>query len=137
MSATWNKCCLRIAGPEPLLEHCRQVFSRKLTLILDQPAAPDAWQLIFDAPFPEDAPLSQQLGAVVGALDRDPATKSVLAQCTADVFCGFSSMSGQGSLHIPPQQLARLGAYGLPLILDLYPPCEPEAQSARQDRFSR
>jgi len=39
-----------------------------------------------------------------------------------DIFCGFSSGSGQGGFTLDGATLERLAKLGVPLALDLYPP---------------
>jgi len=43
-------------------------------------------------------------------------------KCSFDLFCGFSSGSGQGGFGIASSNLLRMGELGVDLILDLYPP---------------
>jgi hypothetical protein len=46
----------------------------------------------------------------------------LLPDVRGDVFLGFSSGNGQGGCSFSPDLLARIGALGLSLTLDLYPP---------------
>ena len=62
--------------------------------------------------------LFQQLGNRVDQLRALSATNGV----EAEVFCGFSSGSGQGGDIIQPGTLKLLADTGLSLSLDLYPP---------------
>ena len=56
-------------------------------------------------------------------LDR---LRELASRCSMDVFCGFSSESGQGGFTLDPDLLIRLGEIpGGGLNLDLYPPTEP------------
>ena len=43
-----------------------------------------------------------------------------------DLFCGFSSGSGQGGFTLDSATLARIAELGVPLALDLYPPAPME-----------
>jgi hypothetical protein len=65
-------------------------------------------------------------------LDRlEPKADEVRALCAkyrVDIFCGFSSGSGQGGFILDPETLARLAKLGIPLGLDLYPPSDSEDQ---------
>jgi len=49
--------------------------------------------------------------------------KGLSAKYRVDIFCGFSSGSGQGGFTLDSKTLARLAKLGVPVGLDLYPPC--------------
>jgi hypothetical protein len=48
--------------------------------------------------------------------------KDLAAKFRVKVFCGFSSMNGQGGFTLAPITLQRLARLGVPFSLDLYPP---------------
>jgi Domain of unknown function (DUF4279) len=57
-------------------------------------------------------------------------------QVEAELFCGFSSGSGQGGDTISADTLGQVAALGLALSLDLYPPDideHPEESESEQD----
>ena len=56
-----------------------------------------------------------------------PALTTNRDELDADVFCGFSSTSGQGGFCLDPNLMARLVALNLPLTLDLYAPKRHDA----------
>jgi len=62
--------------------------------------------------------LFARLGHRVSELQRLAATEGV----DVELFCGFSSRSGQGSDTLRPETLRLLVDSGLSLTLDLYPP---------------
>jgi hypothetical protein len=51
--------------------------------------------------------------------------KTLSKDYQVDLFCGFSSASGQGGFKLDATMLRRLGDLGIPLVLDLYPPGSP------------
>ena len=73
----------------------------------------------------EEEPMERHLNVLLSLLDSK---KSVIGELlkTENVrfFCGFSSGNGQGGFALAPELLSRLAAFGVPLILDLYPPSE-------------
>jgi Domain of unknown function (DUF4279) len=56
------------------------------------------------------------------AEDRKQALAAIRNQCEVDLFCGFSSGSGQGSMVLSAGTLARIAALRIDLCVDLYPP---------------
>ena len=50
-----------------------------------------------------------------------PALKAISQSCEIDVFCGFSSESGQGTITIDANLIQRLSILPLDLVFDLYP----------------
>ena len=56
--------------------------------------------------------------------------KSLSGTFHVDLFCGFSSDSGQGGFTLDSVTLDRLARLGIPLTLDLYPPLAPSEGNA-------
>jgi len=50
------------------------------------------------------------------------ALERLATDCKIDLFCGFSSGSGQGGFVLDPLTLSRLAALKIPITFDLYPP---------------
>ncbi|MGO9087440.1 MAG: DUF4279 domain-containing protein [Terriglobales bacterium] len=94
-----------------------------------------AWHL--NAPLKGDQDLAEHIKSLLDILEpiRDD-IKSLSPECTLiRLFCGFSSGSGQGGFSLDSQTLGRLSKLDLPLVLDLYPPSDPEeaADLAQED----
>ncbi len=53
---------------------------------------------------------------------RIDAWESLLKDCKADLFCGFSSVNGQGGFTLSASLLKRITIIPIALTLDLYPP---------------
>jgi hypothetical protein len=80
-----------------------------------------AW--ILDSEVGQDHGLSTQLDWLVTFIEsRLDAFTLLLSTCKLDLFCGFSSGTGQGGTVLDKALLARLGRLGLDLKIDLYPP---------------
>jgi hypothetical protein len=62
------------------------------------------------------------------------ALKKLFEECKIDLFCGFSSGSGQGGFELDPVTLSRLAKLCIPLVLDLYPPGPIEATENGPDQ---
>jgi hypothetical protein len=70
----------------------------------------------------QDRDLAVHLKWLLDAIEpKHEALASLAGSCQIDLFCGFSSGSGQGGFVLDGPTLARLGKFGVPLILDLYP----------------
>jgi hypothetical protein len=72
-----------------------------------------------------NVPFEEQIPSLLDQLEaRSVALDDLLdrADVEAELFLGFSSGDGQGGTFFPPGLLSRIGALGLALDLDLYPP---------------
>lgn len=79
------------------------------------------WSL--QSPLSDDRAFSEQVTSLLDALDPRIEVIRVLSEkCRIDLFCGFSSGSGQGGFSLDVALLERLCKFGVPLVLDLYPP---------------
>jgi hypothetical protein len=47
---------------------------------------------------------------------------AIRSQCEVDLFCGFSSESGQGNMLLTADTLERIASLHVDLCIDLYPP---------------
>lgn len=63
--------------------------------------------------------------------------KSLSGAFQVDLFCGFSSESGQGGFTLDPVTLDRVGRLGIPLTLDLYPPLPSSEYGAALEGSSK
>jgi hypothetical protein len=79
---------------------------------------------IFESGLPDSREPHEHLEAIVHLLEsRIDEWKGIRNRITeADIFCGFSSDSGQGSFEIRADLLERLAKQHVDFILDLYPP---------------
>ncbi|WP_405834404.1 DUF4279 domain-containing protein [Streptomyces sp. NBC_01176] len=76
---------------------------------------------------PEDTDLTDHVRALVELLDgRREELAGLSVDCVLELLLGFGSESGQGGCVLPAHLLAEVGALGLDIVLDLYPP-EPAA----------
>lgn len=68
-------------------------------------------------------PLDHHIAGLCDLLDPVHDRLAMLrSTCRCDIFCGFSSGSGQGGFSLDASLLRRLAATELKLTLDLYPP---------------
>jgi hypothetical protein len=69
-------------------------------------------------------PMDRHLVALLDQLEpRVDRLRDLASECRMDLFCGFSSESGQGGFILSPGLLERLARIpGEGLVLDLYPP---------------
>jgi hypothetical protein len=81
---------------------------------------------IYKSPLNDSRPLSEHIDAVLKVLESPNARlRSLRSKVRAvDLFCMFSSGSGQGSVELDAGLLHRLAKQEVDLIIDLYPPCE-------------
>jgi hypothetical protein len=76
-----------------------------------------------ESPLGENRNLNDHLAWLLDQLEPKIPVLNTLSQShRVDLFCGFSSGSGQGGFVLDSSTLARLGRLGVPLVLDLYPP---------------
>lgn len=67
-------------------------------------------------------PLSDHINALLPFIEEKHEKLNALSQsCHIELFCGYSSGSGQGSLMLGPEILKKLTLIPLELVLDLYP----------------
>ncbi len=79
---------------------------------------------------PDDTGLVDDVRALVALFDgRREGLASLLDDCDLELRLGFGSEDGQGGCVLPAPLLSELGALGLDVVLDLYPP-EPATADA-------
>ncbi len=80
---------------------------------------------LLESPLSEEAELDQHIEWIVDVMQAKAAELQSLRATgfEIDVFCMFSSQSGQGSAELSARLLGRLAVTGVDLIIDLYPPC--------------
>ena len=79
---------------------------------------------IFDSRLPDSANIHDHLTSLVELLEsKHEALDTIRGRTTAvDIFCMFSSESGQGSAEMDSCLLRRLADQRIDLVIDLYPP---------------
>lgn len=86
-----------------------------------------AW--ILNSPLDKKENLAEHVKWLLDRLEpKADAVKALCAKYRVDIFCGFSSGSGQGGFTLDPETLARLAQLRIPVALDLYPPSDIEDQ---------
>ncbi|MGI5335917.1 DUF4279 domain-containing protein [Streptomyces sp. CA-181903] len=71
----------------------------------------------------DDSELTDHVRALVELVDgRREELASLSADCDLELCLGFGSENGQGGCVLPARLLAEVGALGLDVVLDLYPP---------------
>jgi hypothetical protein len=85
---------------------------------------------LLESPLSEETELDQHIEWMVDLMEAKAAElQSVRATgFELDIFCMFSSQSGQGSAVLSAKLLGRLAVTGVELIIDLYPPCADEVE---------
>ncbi|MGW1532578.1 DUF4279 domain-containing protein [Streptomyces aureus] len=79
---------------------------------------------------PDDSDLADHVRALVELVDgHREELASLSADCDLELFLGFGSENGPGGCVLPARLLAEVGALGLDIVLDLYPP-EPTTTGA-------
>lgn len=77
----------------------------------------------FQSPLGKNRGLNDHLAWLLDHLESKIPVLNALSQShRVDLFCGFSSGSGQGGFVLDVSTLVRLARLGVPLVLDLYPP---------------
>lgn len=96
---------------------------------------------IYRSPLPRSVELSEHLEQLLSLLElKRQALKAIRRRVTSvDIFCMFSSESGQGSMELDALLLQRLAKQQIDVTIDLYPPSEAAgwrigAQSRRNPR---
>ncbi|UUU44241.1 DUF4279 domain-containing protein [Streptomyces sp. NBC_00162] len=70
-----------------------------------------------------DSELADHVRTLVGLVDRCREELAHLsADCDLELLLGFGSENGQGGCVLPAGLLSEVGALGLDIVLDLYPP---------------
>ncbi|MFJ8045452.1 DUF4279 domain-containing protein [Kitasatospora sp. NPDC096147] len=72
---------------------------------------------------PDDSDLTDHVRVLVALVDGRRAELAGLSvDCDLELLLGFGSENGQGGCVLPARLLAEVGALGLDIVLDLYPP---------------
>ncbi|MFJ9871329.1 DUF4279 domain-containing protein [Streptomyces sp. NPDC101165] len=75
----------------------------------------------------DDRELVDHVTALVGLVDGFREELARLSNhCDLELLLGFASENGQGGFVLPARLLSELGALGLDVVLDLYPPVPDE-----------
>ncbi|MBA3711795.1 MAG: DUF4279 domain-containing protein [Pyrinomonadaceae bacterium] len=79
------------------------------------------WSL--DSGLRPSRPLEEHIAKLVEVIEEKiTVLMSMRKSCDMDIFCGFSSMHGQGSFALSHELLKRLTVLPIKIIVDLYPP---------------
>jgi hypothetical protein len=127
----WSRASLRILGEdlqpgeiEVLLDlKATRTHSRAESRTREDTAIwlDSLWLL--ESPLPQDCDLPEHLDWLLDALEPKLYVLSSLSRkYRVDLFCGFSSSSGQGGFTLDNARLSRIARLGVPMVLDLYPP---------------
>lgn len=77
------------------------------------------WRL--ESGLTSDRPLEDHIEKLVEFIEQKlPAFKELMKECESDLFCGYSSESGQGGFVLKSKMLKRLTAIPVDVVLDLY-----------------
>ena len=78
---------------------------------------------ILNSPLDDHLPLHDHLKWLLDMLEpKLDVVGGVVKRYDARLFCGYSSEHGQGGCTFDAALLERLAKFGVPLVLDLYPP---------------
>jgi hypothetical protein len=134
--AKWSKACFRISGDALQPDEVTRELDLEATSSglkggalsssrRKQPLRTSIW--ILNSPLDDHTPLEDHLAWLLDTLEpRLGVINAIAKQHKTDFFCGFSSDNGQGGCTFDAVLLERLARLGIPLGLDLYPPCPIE-----------
>ncbi|ALN64524.1 hypothetical protein GLA29479_3673 [Lysobacter antibioticus] len=86
-----------------------------------------SWRLRATEREPED--LEAQVFEILDQLSADPSVWRSLARYEPDLFCGIFMRSSNDGLCLSPKALLALCQRGIELSLDIYDPCEEDAEA--------
>jgi hypothetical protein len=127
----WSKVGLRIMGETLRPEEVESALGLKASRShlrgqrgsarQKNPWRESLWSL--HSPLGDDRDIADHLTWLLDLLEPKLNTIRKLSEkYRIDIFCGFSSGSGQGGFTLDAKTLARLASLAVPLVLDLYPP---------------
>ena len=135
----WSRASVRIFGETLQPEEIEAKLGLKATRthVKGQPRSRrynvpwrhSLWSL--ESPLSDDHDMADHLKWLLDRLEpRLDVIMALSAEYRVDLFCGFSSGSGQGGFTLDSTTLARIAKLGVPLVVDLYPPgVDEEAKS--------
>ena len=134
-SDKWNRASIGIYGdsfePERITELLGLFPTRRARKgeIRDSPRASvklSPWKTsfwLFTSPLSDHAPLQEHLLWIIDQLEPKREVLGDLAkEYKIQFVCGFSSENEQGGCTFDSALLVRLSSFGIPLVLNLYPP---------------
>jgi hypothetical protein len=78
---------------------------------------------IFESQLSNDKTLEQHINYLLEFIQRKTSPLAQLnGECELEIFCGFASGGGQGSVTLSSDLLKALTVIPIDLVLDLYPP---------------
>lgn len=77
------------------------------------------WRL--ESGLTSNRPLEEHIEKLVEFIEQKlPTFNELMKECESDLFCGYSSESGQGGFILESKMLKRLAAVHVDLVLDIY-----------------
>ena len=133
MSDKWSRCSLRISSKTITCERITQALGVEpssagnkgdpISRHAPQSGIRDLSTWILESGIGTSQPLEEHLEALLPFVEsRAAALRQLTADCKLEIFCGFSSGNGQGSLVMGHRALKTIGSVGFDVVLDLYPP---------------
>ena len=133
MGDKWSRCSLRITSEERSAENISEVLDAEPSFAASRGTpisrrAPETglrtqstW--VRESGLGTTESLEKHIESILDFVEAHSIGLQRLANdCALEVFCGFSSGSGQGGFVVEHKVLRRLGEAGIDLVLDLFPP---------------
>ena len=140
-NSKWFKAALRISSQTLEPKEIGEILGLSATRIhekgsLRSPRLTIVWKdafWSFSSPLSSRIEMGEHLKFLLDLLEsKTEALKQLSENCKIDLFCGFSSGSGQGGFELDIVTLSRLAKLNIPIELDLYPPGPIEAKAMIQ-----
>jgi hypothetical protein len=78
---------------------------------------------LLDSKLPQTFSLEQHIQGLIEIIECQlEGFNEILGSCKCELYCGFSSGSGQGGFVLNSELLKRVASLSLDLVVDLYPP---------------
>lgn len=121
---SWSSASLRIVSESYSIEQVSRLMgappSQEKVIARDHGRATSVW--VLDSGLAPDVPLESKIRRLVEILEDHSEAIALLSQDSdIDLFCGFSSPTGQGGLVLRHQLLRQLAGLQVDVTLDLYP----------------
>lgn len=127
----WSQACVRILGEALQPEEVDAMLGLRATRThrkADRCSHRNlaVWQeslWLLESPLGKDRDLPEHLDWLLDALEpKLDVLRSLSIKYRVDLFCGFSSGTGQGGFALDHDRLLRIARLGVPMVFDLYPP---------------
>ena len=133
---SWATASLRIHSKKLRAQHIGEVLGAGGTMVYEigdpiserSPSAKRVESLwLRESGLERLKPLEEHLLVLLDFMDsKRPELASIRGECEVDLFCGYASRSGQGSMLLTASTIARVAEYRVDLSVDLYPPEAPD-----------